>query len=88
MVGELATPLAADARATVLMVRGTSEGAFDGGRREKYDVRAAIQCALDHRLPDPWLVGWSFGADVIAEHGCGPRDIRPYPAAVRSPGQS
>jgi len=49
--------------------RGTSEGAFDEGRGEGLDLRAAIAFAVDRGLPDPWLVGWSFGTDVILMHG-------------------
>ena len=29
-------------------------------------------------LPDPWLVGWSFGTDVVLRHG----DIDPVQGAV------
>jgi alpha/beta superfamily hydrolase len=43
-----------------------SEGTFDGGDRERYDARAAVDALYD-RLPDGVplvLAGWSFGADV------------------------
>src|SRR5919205_2381794 len=42
-------------------VRGTSEGAFDGGVGERYDVAAAIEYAEFSELPNIWLLGWSFG---------------------------
>lgn len=48
---------------------GTSEGAFDEARGEGLDLGAAIDYAGQRGLPDPWLVGWSFGTDVILRHG-------------------
>lgn len=48
---------------------GTSEGAFDSSNGEGLDLRAAIDVAVARGLPDPWLVGWSFGTDVILRHG-------------------
>ncbi len=50
-------------------VQGTSEGAFDEARAERFDVAAAIEYAEFHDLPDPWLVGWSFGTDLALKHG-------------------
>ncbi len=52
--------------------RGTSEGMFDEGRDEGYDVAAAIAFAVDHDLPHRWLLGWSFGTDLALMHGCDP----------------
>ena len=52
--------------------RGTSEGKFDEGRDEAYDVAAAIAFAVDHDLPHRWLLGWSFGTDLALMHGCDP----------------
>ena len=51
---------------------GTSEGAFDAARSERYDVAAAIEYAEYHDLPDIWLVGWSFGTDLVLKYGCDP----------------
>ena len=48
---------------------GTSEGAFDEARAEGLDLVAAIDAIASQGLPDPWLVGWSFGTDVIIKHG-------------------
>jgi alpha/beta superfamily hydrolase len=53
-------------------VRGTSEGAFEGGSGERYDVAAAIEYAEFHELPDIWLLGWSFGTDLVLKYGCDP----------------
>src|SRR3712207_2427838 len=53
-------------------VRGTSEGAFDAADGERFDVAAAIEHAEFAELPDPWLVGWSFGTDLALRHGCDP----------------
>lgn len=48
---------------------GTSEGAFDHAVGEGRDLQAAMDEARRRGLPDPWLVGWSFGTDVILKHG-------------------
>ncbi|GAB6936691.1 alpha/beta hydrolase [Isoptericola variabilis] len=52
--------------------RGTSGGAFDGGEAEQYDVAAAIELAEFRELPRPWLVGWSFGTELVLKHGADP----------------
>ncbi|MEV7974312.1 alpha/beta hydrolase [Cellulomonas sp. NPDC089187] len=52
--------------------RGTSEGAFDEGRAERFDVHAAIEFTEFHDLPHPWLVGWSFGTELTLMHGLDP----------------
>lgn len=52
--------------------RGTSEGAFDNGIGERYDVAAAIEYAEFAELPRIWLVGWSFGTDLVLRYGCDP----------------
>lgn len=49
--------------------RGTSEGSFDGGRAEAFDVAAAMDFVRERALPDPWLVGWSFGTELALKHG-------------------
>lgn len=48
---------------------GTSEGAFDEARGEGLDLAAAVDEVRRRGLPDPWLVGWSFGTDVVLKHG-------------------
>lgn len=57
---------------------GTSEGAFDAARGEGLDLRAAIAEVERRGWPDPWLVGWSFGTDVILKHG----NIDPVQGAI------
>jgi alpha/beta superfamily hydrolase len=52
--------------------RGTSEGAFDGGVAERFDVAAAIELAEFRDLPHRWLVGWSFGTELALMHGRDP----------------
>jgi alpha/beta superfamily hydrolase len=52
--------------------RGTSEGTFDEGVAERFDVAAAIEFAEFTELPHPWLLGWSFGTDLILRYGCDP----------------
>lgn len=49
--------------------RGTSEGAFDGGRAEAFDVAAAMDVVIERALPRPWLVGWSFGTELALKYG-------------------
>ena len=49
--------------------RGTSEGAFDGGRSEAFDLAAAMDFVRVRDLPRPWLVGWSFGTEVALKYG-------------------
>ncbi|KWW99540.1 alpha/beta hydrolase [Carbonactinospora thermoautotrophica] len=51
---------------------GTSEGEFGQGISERYDVAALIEYAEFHELPEPWLVGWSFGTDLALMYGCDP----------------
>jgi alpha/beta superfamily hydrolase len=49
--------------------RGTSEGAFDGGENERFDVKAAMDFVAERALPHPWLVGWSFGTELVLRYG-------------------
>ena len=49
--------------------RGTSEGAFDGGQAEAFDVAAAVDLVRERALPRPWLVGWSFGTELALKYG-------------------
>lgn len=49
--------------------QGTSEGAFDGGKLEALDVAAAVEYVLAQGLPNPWLVGWSFGTELALKYG-------------------
>ena len=44
---------------------GTSEGAFDASVGEGADLAAAIEFARERKLPNIWVLGWSFGTDVI-----------------------
>ncbi|GAA4434573.1 alpha/beta hydrolase [Phytohabitans houttuyneae] len=53
-------------------VRGTSEGQFDKAVGERFDVAAAIEYAEFASLPNVWLVGWSFGTDLVLKYGCDP----------------
>lgn len=49
--------------------RGTSEGAFDGGAAEQFDVAAAMEFVAERGLPRPWLLGWSFGTELALKYG-------------------
>lgn len=49
--------------------RGTSDGAFDGGRGEAFDLAAAMDFVRDRGLPRPWVLGWSFGTEVALKYG-------------------
>jgi alpha/beta superfamily hydrolase len=52
--------------------RGRSEGRFDNGRSERFDVAAAVEYAEFADLSGIWLVGWSFGTDLAIKYGCDP----------------
>jgi hypothetical protein len=52
--------------------RGTSQGSFDAGDGERFDVAAAIELAEFRELPHPWLLGWSFGTELALMHGRDP----------------
>ena len=49
--------------------RGTSEGSFDDGNAERFDVAAAMAFVRERDLPNPWLVGWSFGTELAIKYG-------------------
>ena len=49
--------------------RGTSEGEYDGGAAERFDVAAAVSFARGRDLPAPWLLGWSFGTELALKYG-------------------
>jgi alpha/beta superfamily hydrolase len=49
--------------------RGTSEGAFGDGVDERLDLAAAMAFVAERGLPNPWLVGWSFGTEVALKYG-------------------
>lgn len=57
---------------------GRSEGHFDEGVGEGLDLRAALAEVARRGLPDPWVVGWSFGTDVTLRHG----NVDPVQGAV------
>ena len=57
---------------------GTSEGAFDAAQSEGKDLRAAIEEAARAAGGDVWLLGWSFGTDVVLKHG----DVEPVKGAI------
>jgi alpha/beta superfamily hydrolase len=48
---------------------GTSEGEYDKGKAEGQDLAAALAFTVERGLPNIWLVGWSFGTDVVLMHG-------------------
>jgi alpha/beta superfamily hydrolase len=52
--------------------QGRSEGTFDAGESERYDVAAALELVEYSDLPRPWLVGWSFGTDLALRYGLDP----------------
>ena len=47
---------------------GTSQGTFDEGNAEGLDLAAALRFVQEQELPTPWVLGWSFGTDVILKH--------------------
>lgn len=48
--------------------RGTSAGSFGEGVAEVADVEAAINFAMARRLPNLWVVGWSFGTELALKY--------------------
>ncbi|WP_150252944.1 alpha/beta hydrolase [Nocardiopsis deserti] len=52
---------------------GTSQGEFGEGETEKHDVLAAIEFTEFEGLPDPWLLGWSFGTELALKWGADPQ---------------
>lgn len=61
---------------------GTSEGTFDASTGEGRDLAAAVAWVRAQGLPEPWLLGWSFGSDVVLRHG---PDLDPAGAILLSP---
>jgi len=51
---------------------GRSEGSFGEGDAERYDVAAAIAWCTGAGLPRLWLLGWSFGTELILRWGNDP----------------
>lgn len=49
--------------------RGVSEGEFGEGIGERADVAAAMAFVAERGLPNPWLVGWSFGTELALKYG-------------------
>ena len=49
--------------------RGTSQGAFGDGVEERHDLAAAMEFVQQLSLPAPWLLGWSFGTEVVLRWG-------------------
>ena len=49
--------------------RGTSHGVFGHGNDERADVAAAMAFVTERGLPNPWLLGWSFGTELALKYG-------------------
>ncbi len=49
--------------------RGSSEGSFGEGVAEAADLDAAMAFVQERGLPNPWLLGWSFGTEVALKYG-------------------
>jgi len=47
---------------------GKSTGQFDGGNAEQYDLQAAFEF-LSPQFERVWLVGWSFGTELVLKYG-------------------
>jgi len=52
---------------------GTSQGEFGEGETERHDVVAAIEFTEFEGLPEPWLLGWSFGTELALKWGADPQ---------------
>lgn len=53
----------------VTSARGTSGGEFGHGIEERHDLAAAMDFVSTRGLPAPWLLGWSFGTEVVLKWG-------------------
>jgi uncharacterized protein len=53
-------------------VHGRSGGEFGEGETERYDVAAAIAWCSTAGLPGLWLLGWSFGTELVLKWGIDP----------------
>lgn len=52
---------------------GQSEGVFDGGQSERFDVEAIIALVKKRFPREPiWILGWSFGTDLALRHARDP----------------
>ncbi len=49
--------------------QGTSEGTFGSGEAERLDLVAAVAYAVAAGLTSRWLLGWSFGTDLVLKWG-------------------
>lgn len=47
---------------------GKSTGEFDGGNAEQFDLQAAFEF-LEPKFDRVWLVGWSFGTELVLKYG-------------------
>lgn len=47
---------------------GKSTGEFDGGNAEQFDLQAAYEF-LKPKFDRIWLVGWSFGTELVLKYG-------------------
>lgn len=52
--------------------QGTSGGTFDHGESERFDLAAAIDYVELAELPSIWLLGWSFGTELVLRYGLEP----------------
>ena len=62
---------------------GSSTGAFDNGNAEALDVQAMLSYCFDTlKLENLWVVGWSFGTDLVLRHA---KDLRHKGLILLSP---
>lgn len=71
---------------------GRSEGHFDNGVSERFDVEAMLEyCFGELKLTNLWVVGWSFGTDLALQHAKDPRHkgliLLSPPLRTTEPGQ-
>lgn len=82
-------PALADLAVLRLNTRGTasaegqSQGAFGDGYDERLDLAAALDFAESRDLPRVWLLGWSFGTELILRWGW--QDPTPVGAILLAP---
>ena len=53
---------------------GQSQGEYDNGVSEKYDVEAALKFSFEElKVEKLWVMGWSFGTDLALKYARDPR---------------
>lgn len=61
---------------------GCSMGAFGDGITERFDFEAALQFANERNLPNIYILGWSFGTELILRFGATEQNRNLYKGGI------